>query len=401
MSNEKFIGDNLPKWLNTIKVRGGYGILGNNTIGAYSYSSTVNAFVPYTWGGTGSGTSAQGTIVTDLRDPNISWEKTTSSNVALELGLFDDKLQLSGEYFVKKSTDLLFNVPVPSSSGSNGVILTNAGDVQNTGFEFTIGYTNNDHAFKYGISANGGTLKNKVNKIGNDNAPIIQGPSRTEVGRSIAELYAWEMQGIFQTPEEIAAAPTQVNAKPGDVRFKDINGDNIIDDKDRTFQGVSIPKYSYGVNLNCEYKHFDLSMFWQGAGGNKVFNGVYRDLMVSQYGNSSTDALNYWTPTNTDTNIPRPVINDPNGNSRDSNRFIENGDYLKLQSFEIGYNIPLTNVKFIQKARLFANGQNLLTITSYKGYDPDFLNDGLLGRGYDGGSFPNPRTFSMGVQVEF
>lgn len=401
MSNEKFIGDNLPKWFNTIKVRGGYGVLGNNTIGAYAYSSTVNAFVPYTWGGTSTGTSAQGTIVTDLRDPNISWEKTATTNVALELGLFDNKLQLSGEYFVKKSTDLLFNVPVPLTSGSNGSILTNAGDVENRGYEFTIGYTNNDHAFKYGISANGGTLKNKVNKIGNDNAPIILGPSRTEVGRSIGELYAWEMEGIFQTQAEITAAPTQVNARPGDVRFKDINGDNIIDDKDRTFQGISIPKYSYGINLNFEYKNWQLSMFWQGAGGNKVFNGVYRDLMAGQYGNSSTDILNYWTPTNTNTNIPRPVINDPNGNTRDSNRFIEDGDYTKLQSFEIGYNIPLTNIKFIQKARIFANGQNLLTITKYKGYDPDFLNDGLLTRGYDGGSFPNPRTFSMGVQVEF
>lgn len=142
-------------------------------------------------------------------------------------------------------------------------------------------------------------------------------------------------------------------------------------------------------------------MLWQGAGGNKVFNAVYRDLMAGQYGNSSTDILNYWTPTNTDTNVPRPVINDPNANTRDSNRFIEDGDYIKLQNFQIAYNIPLASKKFIQKAKIFTNGQNLLTITNYKGYDPDFINDGLLTRGYDRGSFPNPRTISMGVQVDF
>lgn len=401
LSNEKFMASILPNSINSIKIRGGYGVLGNNTIDAYAYSSTINAFVPYTWGGVSTGTSADGSIVTDLKDPNIHWEKTATSNIGLELGLLNNKLQFTGEYYIKKSTDLLFNVPVPLSSGSTGTILTNAGDIENRGLEFTIGYTNNDNAFKYSISANAGTLKNKVTKIGNDNAPITAGPSRTEVGRSMGELYAWKMEGIFQTQAEIDAAPTQINAQPGDVRFQDINEDGVIDDKDRTFQGTSIPKYSYGINLNAEYKNWELSMLWQGVGGNKVFNGVYRDLMVGQYGNSSTDIMNYWTPTNTNTNIPRPVINDPNSNSRDSDRFIEKGDYIKLQNFQIGYNIPLGNKTVIQKAKIFANGQNLWTITKYKGYDPDFLNDGLLTRGYDGGSFPNPRTFSMGVQVEF
>ncbi|WP_348798099.1 SusC/RagA family TonB-linked outer membrane protein [Flavobacterium adhaerens] len=402
LSNEKFIADILPSWINTIKLRGGYGELGNNAVAAYAYSPTVNAFVPYTWGGASTGTSASGTIVTDIKDINIHWETTASTNIAAELGLLDNKLQFSGEYFVRKSTDLLFSVPLPATSGSTGSIMTNAGDVENKGFEFTLGYTNNDHAFKYGISANFGTLENKVTKIGNDNSPITLGPSRTEIGRSIGELYAWETEGIFQTQAEIDAAPTQsISTRPGDIKFKDVNDDGVIDDKDRTFQGVSIPKYSYGINLNFEYKSFELSMLWQGAGGNKVFNAVYRDLMAGQYGNSSTDILNYWTPTNTNTDIPRPVINDPNANTRDSNRFIEDGDYIKLQNFQIGYNIPLGNKAIFQKAKIFANGQNIWTITNYKGYDPDFINDGLLTRGYDRGSFPNPRTFSMGVQVDF
>ena len=402
ISNEPFIKDNLPEWLNTIKARGGYGILGNNTIAAYSFNTTINTTIPYTWGGASTGTVAVGGIVTALKDPNLRWEKTATSNVALELGLFNDKLQFTGEYYIKKSTDLLYNVPVPSSTGSEGSLLTNAGNVENRGLEIALSYTNRDNAFKYGISANVGTLKNKVTKIGNDNAPIYGAASITEVGRSMGELYGYKVSGIFQTQAEIDAAPTQESGtRPGDIRFKDLNGDNVINASDRTHLGVSIPKLSYGLNLSAEYKNWEVAMFWQGAAGHKVYNAVYRDLMRGDYGNSSTDILNYWTPTNTDTNIPRPAIYDPNSNARDSERFVEKGDYIKLQTFEIAYNLPLPKSMFIQKARIFTNGQNLLTITKYKGFDPDFNNEGLLSRGYDFGSLPNPRTFSMGVQIDF
>lgn len=402
ISNQSFIKNNLPDWFNTIKTRAGYGVLGNNTIPAYSYTTTIDTGIPYTWGGVNVGTVAVGGIITTLRDPNLRWEKTTTSNIALELGLFHDKLQFTGEYYIKKSTDLLYRVPISPTSGSSGSILTNAGDVENKGLEFIVSYTNRDHAFKYGISANLGTLDNKVTKIGNDNDPIGGAASRTEVGRSMGELYGYEVLGIFQTKAEIASSPTQeTSTSPGDIKFKDVDGNGVINDLDRTFLGTTIPKYSYGINLNCEYKNFEFSMFWQGAAGHNVYNAVYRNLMIGSYENSSTDMLNYWTPTNTNTNVPRPVINDPSRNSRDSDRFVEKGDYIKLQSLEIGYNIPVNKNGFIQKARIFTNGQNLLTITKYKGFDPDFNNEGLLSRGYDFGSLPSPRTFSMGVQIDF
>ena len=218
----------------------------------------------------------------------------------------------------------------------------------------------------------------------------------------MGEIFAYETDGIFQNAAEIAASPTQTNAGIGDIKFKDINGDGMISDLDRTFQGVTIPKYSYGINFSGSYKNWDIAMFWQGSGGNKVFNSIYRNLMAGQYGNHSTDMLNYWTPTNTNTDIPRPIIGDPNANGRDSNRFIENGDYIKLQTMEIGYEIPLAATSFIQKAKLFVNGQNLLIISKYRGSDPDFnSNDGSFSRGYDGGSFPNPRTVSLGLEVNF
>lgn len=403
LSNEKFI--KLPEWVNSVKLRAGYGQLGNNTIGAYGYASTINPFASYVFGNTsGTSTLAPGTTVVTLRDPNVKWENTESTNFGVELGLLDNKLQLTGEYFIKKSTDLLARVPIPYSTGAFPAdIYTNAASVQNKGFEFTASYTNNDHAFKYNISANLGTLENEVLQIGEDDIPIIRAASKTEVGRSIGELYGYETVGIFKDQADIAASPFQAGAvAPGDIKFRDVNGDNIINDSDRTFQGVTIPKYSYGLNFSSSYKDFEFSMFWQGSGGNKVFNAAYRNLMDGQYSNASTDMLNYWTPTNTNTNVPRPIIGDPNGNGRDSNRFIENGDYIKLQSLQIGYNLPLKKNNYVERAKIYVNGQNLITITDYRGSDPDFTNnDGLFSRGYDQGSFPNPRTFAMGVEIDF
>jgi TonB-linked SusC/RagA family outer membrane protein len=417
LSNEEFL--HLPAWFNSIKIRGGYGELGNNTIGLYAYASTLNSFAAYNF----NNAIANGTTSVRTTDPDIHWEKTATTNVAVDLGLFDNKLQLTGEYYIKKSTDLLLNFPIPYSTGSisyagggfaNPDIETNAASIENKGLEFSASYRNNDHAFKYGISANISTLKNKVLSLGKTNLPIYGAASKTEVGRSVGEIYAYETVGIFQNASEIAASPTQTNAGVGDIKFKDqltldTNGDlipdtadGIINDKDRVYQGVTIPKYNFGFNFNAEYKNWDMSLLFQGAGGNKVFDGMYRNLMAGDYGNHSTDELDYWTPTNTDTNVPRPIIGDPNGNRRDSNRFVENGDYVKLQNLEIGFEIPLKEKSIIQKVRVYTNGQNLWTITNYRGYDPDFnSNDGLLSRGYDGGSFPNPRTISLGVQANF
>ncbi|WP_348812764.1 SusC/RagA family TonB-linked outer membrane protein [Flavobacterium maritimum] len=397
ISNEKFI--KLPEWVSNLKLRGGYGILGNNTIGPYAYSPTINGFAGYDF----NNELAPGTTVVSSIDPNVHWEETETTNVALEVGLFNNDLQFTAEYYVKESTDLLIGVPLPYSTGAfPASVVTNAGAVRNNGFEFSATYNNNTNAFKYSISANLGTMNNEVLQIGLDGNPIYGAASKTEVGRSIGEIYAYETDGIFQNAAEIAAAPTQTNAGVGDIRFKDTNGDGMISDLDRTFQGVSIPKYSYGLNFSSSYKNWDFSMFWQGSGGNKVFNAMYRNLMVGQYGNHSTDMLDYWSTTNTDTNVPRPIIGDPNANGRDSNRFIESGDYIKLQTLELGYQIPVPEASFIQKAKVYVNGQNLLILSKYKGYDPDFnSNDGLFSRGYDGGSFPNPRTISIGVDLNF
>ncbi|WP_163398553.1 SusC/RagA family TonB-linked outer membrane protein [Flavobacterium fluviatile] len=397
ISNEKFI--HLPQWVSNIKLRGSWGTLGNNSIPAYSFATTVNRFASYNF----NNELANGTTVVSSLDPNLRWETSISSDIALELGFFNNDLQFTAEYFNKKSDDLLIRVPLPYSTGSFPAdVLTNAASMKNSGLEFTIAYNNSKHQFKYNISANVGTLNNEVTKIGVSGNPLYGTFAKTEIGRSVGEIYAYQTDGIFQNAGELAAGPTQTNAGVGDIRFKDVNGDGAITDQDRVYQGSAIPKYTFGANFGASYKNFDFTMVWQGSGGNKVFNAMYRDLMIGQYVNHSTDALNYWTPTNTNTNVPRPIIGDPNANARESNRFIQNGDYVRLQTMEIGYSIPVPADFFIEKAKVFINGQNLFTITDYKGYDPDFnSNDGLLSRGYDAGSFPNPRTISLGFEVKF
>ena len=391
----------LPDWWDSFKVRGGYGLLGNNTIGNYDYSAVVNPFASYTFNNPLS-PLAPGTTVVDLKDPNIKWEDTTTINAALEFAMFKNKLQFSAEYFVRTSDDILAGQPIPYSTGAfPTTIRTNVGKMRNQGFEFTVSYANHDHDIKWDVNANLGTLKNKVLKISNDGLPLYGNASITEVGYSAGDLFAYVAEGIFQNAEEIANHATQLGAQPGDVKFKDVNGDGQISSADRTHLGTSIPKYNYGFNFNASYKNFDFSMFWQGQGGNKVFNGMYAALMQGNILNHHRDELNYWTPDNTNTNVPRPTFTDINQNNRESTRFIQKGDYLRLQNLQLGYNVPMENNKFIEKVRLFAQGSNLLTITPYKGMDPDFMNDGFLSRGFDGGSFPNPRTFSFGIEATF
>lgn len=389
----------LPEWWDTLKIRSGYGLLGNNTIANYGYSSTVNAFAGYNF----NNQLAPGTIVVDIKDPNIKWEDTTTFNTALEFAFFKNRLQFTAEYFVRTSDDLLANQPLPYSTGAYPAsITTNVGKIRNSGYEFTVSYSNQDHEFKWGINANIGTLKNEVLKISNDGLPIYGTNSITEVGHSAGELYGYVAEGIFQDATDVANHATQPGAMPGDVKFKDVNGDGQITDDDRKHLGVTIPKYTFGFNFNASYKNFDLAMFWQGQGGNWVYNGVYNGLMIGGLLNHHTDELNYWTPDNTNTNVPRPTFSDVNANSRVSTRFIQKGDYARLQNLQLGYNVPLNKNKFIEKVRVYAQGSNLLKITPYKGLDPDFTgNDGLFSRGYDPGSFPNPRTYTFGIEATF
>jgi TonB-linked SusC/RagA family outer membrane protein len=397
VSNEKFL--HLPSFISSLKLRSGYGVLGNQNFANYMFQSYINGNASYVFGNT----LAPGATAVTVVDPTIKWESTTTANAAIDLGLFNDKLLFTAEYFYKKSTDLIANIPIGLSNGSiPSSVITNAASVQNKGIEFTLTYKDDIGKFHYDITANANTLKNKVLKLGNTNNPIPGAGSKTIIGGEIGELYGFKTEGIFQSAADIASHATQTLAAPGDIKFKDVNKDGVITDDDRVFLGSVIPKIYYGLNFSVSYSSFDASFFFQGSAGNKVFNGVYQNLMGGQYSNASVDELKFWTPTNTNTNVPRPIIGDPNGNGRFSDRFVESGSYVKLQNAQVGYTIPksiLNRTHVFNSFRVYLSGQNLLTVSKYRGYDPDFISDGLFSRGFDYGSFPNPRTVMLGVQI--
>lgn len=407
LHNEKFIP--LPDEVSTLKIRAGWGTLGNQkNLGYYDWQSYINTAANYNF----NNVLAPGNTTVAVVDKNLRWETTTTKNIAVDLGMFNERLTLTAEYYDKVSDNIITSIPLPYSVGSiPSTITTNAASVKNNGIELTLVYKNKGKAFHYDINANFSTLKNKVLKLGGTNNPIYGAGSKTEVGRSVGELYGYQTEGLFQTQAQVNTHAFQSKSTaPGDVKFKAQNPKNendytytLTDANDRTYLGNTIPEYYYGLNFNSDYRNFDFSMFWQGSGGNKVFNGVYQALMTGQYGNQSKDELNYWTPANTNTKVPRPIIGDPNGNNRFSDLFVEDGSYMKLQNMQIGYTIPATilNQRIFSRFRVYVSGQNVITISKYRGYDPDFISNGLFSRGFDYGSFPNPRAFLFGIQAGF
>ena len=394
--NETFI--NLPDFISSLKLRGGYGELGNQAINDYLFQSYINTNASYVFD---NGLAPGATTVTQV-DGGIKWEAKKTSNVAVDIGFMKEKLRFTAEWFNNTTNDLLAGIPIPLTIGSfPWDIVTNAASVQNTGMEFTLQYQGSNGKFNYDISANMSTLKNEVLKLGGNDDPVYGNASKTEVGRSVGDIYGHTMIGIFKDAADVSGSPEQINAAPGDVKFQDTNKDGRINDEDRVYLGRAMPNLYYGLNVNLSYQQFDFSMFWQGSAGNQVYNGVYHDLMGEQYSNHHTDALNFWSPSNMNTSIPRPVIGDPNANGRASNRFVEDGGYIRWQNFQLGYSLntnKLKGMKWLSSGRIYVSGQNVLTISNYKGYDPDFISDGLFSRGFDLGSFPNPKTFMVGLQ---
>lgn len=359
----------LPEVITTLKLRGGYGTLGNQNIGDYLFDSYINTNAGYVF----NNVLVPGATRTQVVDPNIKWESKQTANVAIDLGLLQDRLSFTAEYFDNRAYDMLAPVPLPYSVGStNATITTNAASVRNYGVEFTGSYRKRTGEFQYEVSGNVHTLTNRVLQLGGNNNPIYGAASKTEVGHSVGELFGYRTEGIFQTAEEIKNHAIQPNAAPGDIKFVDTNGDGQISATDRVYLGTAIPKVYFGANFNASYHNFDLSFFIQGNGGNKVYNGIYRDLNNLQYGNGSVNTLNFWTPTNTNTSIPRPVIGDPNTNNRDSNRFVESGSYARLQNAQIGYNVPaslLAKIRGISRLRVYESGQNVFLLTKYRGLE--------------------------------
>jgi TonB-linked SusC/RagA family outer membrane protein len=406
ISNEKFI--HLPKAITFAKLRGGYGTTGNQNFPSnYAFTAYINSNANYLFATVPNAgpdqVLAPGSIQTQVADPSIKWETKVTSSVALDMNLLHT-LDFTAEYFVNTSKDLIAQPPIPLSVGATNTPYVNAASLRNSGLEFTLGYKRQVGKVSLQVNANAHTLHNKVLKLGGTNDPIYGAESKTEVGHEVGEIYGYVTEGIFQNAADLAKHATQPNAAPGDLKFKDINGDGVIDANDQQYLGSAIPKLYYGLNLGASWKNWDVSVFFQGNEGNKIVNGLYQTLMAGQYTNHYIDELNYWTPTHTNTNIPRPIIGDPNGNDRASDRWVQSGSYVRLQNAQLGYTFSqglLGRSHVFKSGRIYVTGQNLWTLTKYKGYDPDIISDGLFSRGFDYGSFPNPRAVTFGIQVGF
>ncbi|MEJ8843595.1 TonB-dependent receptor [Lacibacter sp. H375] len=389
-----------------LKLRASYGKLGNQQIADYQFQGTINTGVVYTF----NGISYTGGLQTLVASPDIKWESKEIVNVGFDAKFLNGAIDFSAEYYNAKSTDILVGITIPASVGfSNLNPVVNAASLQNSGFEFSAVYHKRKGDFTFDISANFSTLKNKVLALGGNNEPLVGVGARTVIGGEVGAHYGFVYDGLFQTQAEINAHATQFGAvlKPGDVRYKDISGpdgkpDGVVNEAyDRVTLGSGIPKYNYGFSFSGAYKNFDLSVFASGSAKFLINSRMYRDLHHTAGAiNYHVDMLNRWTPTNTNTDIPRLNDDDVN-NGKDSNRpgWLQNGTYLRINTIAIGYTLP-TIIKAVSNARIYATVQNLYSFQKYQGYNPDFTS-GVLNPGFDFGSYPKPRTIMFGVQVTF
>ena len=398
-----------------MKLRGSWGQNGNENIGGqYPWAALIGIGRGYTFiGEDGQPTFVNGSALGTLPNPNIRWETSEQTDIGLEMAFLNDRLFFSADYYVKKTIGLLVAPPIPGVVGSSPPFV-NGGDVRNSGVELAINYQGKAGDLGYSVGINGAYNKNEVTGIENAEQRLVGGSFATygtvalaEVGFPIGYFWGLETNGIFQNQEQVAShavngQPIQPNAVPGDVRFVDRNGDGVINDQDRTIIGNPTPKVTLGFNLSANYKNFDFGAFFTGAFGHQIFNGTRRHDLSSS--NMQARYLDRWTGEGSTNEMPRFTFNDTNGNySRISDLYIEDGDFVRLKTLQIGYNFTpaaLSKLK-LYGMRLYVSGDNLLTFTNYSGFDPEIGARGSLDIGVDRGVYPQARTYRVGFSVTF
>jgi TonB-linked SusC/RagA family outer membrane protein len=418
ISEESFM-KNL-NWVSTLKLRGSWGKTGNNFINDFSSRTLLNSY--NTAAGQGIAfAGVAGLYPSQLGDPKLTWEKTTATDVAVDFGFLNDRITLTADLYYRKTNDLLASLPLPGSTGFTGYT-TNLGSMENKGLELDLQTVNvKSRDFNWTTGFNISFNKNKILSLANNNASVAAGfASWTQVGESIGSFRGYKVAGIFQNQGEIdalnAAARTATGSAtalyqlagtaPGDIKFADINGDGVVTSADQTILGSAQPSFTGGFNNTFKYKSIDLSMLWQFSYGNDVLNWTrsFAEGMNTIYGQFAT-TLDRWTPTNTNTTMPRAVIGDPNSNNRASDRFIEDASYARMKNLSLGYSLPadLATKLHVRKLRIFAAAQNLVTITDYKGFDPEVstFNSTPASAGTDFLTSPQAKTFTFGINVGF
>ena len=424
MSEENFLKD--IRWLQLLKVRGGWGQLGNNRIASNAYFTEIGTQKDYTLGE--SKTLVPGMAPTSIGNPNISWETTTSTNFGADVTLFQGKINFTLDYFIKNTIDMLQRLPIAPSMGIANSPYQNAGDVLNKGFEITFNHKNMKGDFSYDFGFNISRVKNNVvdlfkADIYSANINYLGGNvSKTEANRSIAQFFGWVTDGIFQSDEQAAnytwsnpetneVQRIQPVAMEGAIRFKDLNDDGVINDKDRGYIGNPHPDYTFGVNANLGYKNFDFQLFLQGTQGNELFNCMDFYLMSftsrntnGHYNSYSSFLDDAWTSENQSNTIPRIQERDDNYNYRISDFYIQDGSYIRVKNIKIGYTLPedLCNKLNIGSLKLSIVTTNSFTFTKYTGLDPEIgRNGGNLDLGIDRGTYPQARSFILELNLTF
>ncbi len=394
-------------FVNDLKIRVGYGITGNQNIGNYSFATALQTYA-YNF----NNTPVSAVVPEVMPNPNVQWEEQKQTDIGLDASLLNGRINLTFDAYVKNTDKMLVPMAVPITTGYSDVNVPsiNAGKMQNKGWELTVNTNNLTGPFKWSTSVSVSFNKNKVVSI-NDTIPMPTGSiglnyylALIQAGVPINEFYGYVTDGLFQTQADVNNHALQSpgndpynRTSPGDIRFKDLNNDGVINDKDRTFLGNPNPKFIFSMGNNFSYKGFDLNVFLQGVAGNKIFNAnrLYTECMYTAF-NQTTAVLGRWTGPGTSNTMPRAVYNDPNNNARPSDRYIEDGSYLRIKNVTLSYTIPQKALKalWLTSARVYVSVENLYTFTKYTGFDPEVGFTGI-----DNSVYPVCRTFSVGVNL--
>lgn len=404
VSEESFLKNN--RVVNDLKLRATYGSTGNQDgIGNFPSNALLgtqnyvlaNAVIT----GIGPG---------QIANPDLSWETTTQADVGVDVGLFNNRVTITADAYLKRTKDLLLNVTVPSTSGYSSAI-KNLGRVENRGLELSISSRNIDKALKWNTDLNLASNRNQVLDIGGTpqifagqlaNIGAISGTGIIRVGEPVGSFFGYVTDGLYQTPDELTALTDPQARRPGDRKYADLNGDKRIDDNDRRIIGQAQPKLIGGLNNTVSYKGVELTLFLQGVYGNQILNANRFELeYLNGTTNQTRDMLNRWTPTNTNTDFPRASTVRPA--NRISTRQIEDGSFLRLRTAQLAYNLPrpVLNRLKMQSIRVYVSAQNYLTWTNYSGYDPEVNRFGQDSRsqGFDYGSYPAAKTLLFGLTI--
>ncbi len=410
-TNEDFFHSNLIDYL---KVRASYGTIGNENVnpqfvgivtGGPSYGSTANSN-GYSFGEV----FYPGSTVASAANNALKWEKQVQINGGFDLTLLKKKINISADYFIKNVDGLLFTPSASLYLGTVPIPTANIGSTESKGVDVTVGYTETiGKAFRLNTSVTFTTSKNKVTATNSDGTAKIlggsyfNGQSQTvtvfEKGQTPGYFYGYKTNGLFQNYEEISKAPTQTGAQPGDIRFVDVNGDGVINASDKTKIGDPFPDFTLGWSLNLEYKNFDFTAFTYASVGNEVYRAYERN---ANYTNKFRDVLGRWTGAGTtnDARTPRYSFTDANSNIRVSDRYVEDGSYVKIKNLQLGYTIPAKALKnTFNHLRIYVQVKNAFTFTKYTGFDPE-ISGGILETGVDRGAYPQSRVYSVGLDIK-